>query len=544
MRLLGLLDAKTRRTTAVAAAMLGLSSLMDAGQLAFLNGAALYANSTALLIGAAVAFVVLIVSGSLLRTRGAAHLMAEVELALLERRRRLFDRIRATELRTFEQIEGLADGFNRDIAQVAALAPALIDCLVYAMMLVGLALYLLVLSPLGALAWGATMGLLAWALHRQRPVSQQMMDQVDQAWPHRRRLIEQLTSGFAQLKMDAVAATTLRAEASAAARAFDAAQNQRLAFDYYRLPRAATIIYHIGLAVILFFEPIAHSIEPQSRFKVVTILWLSYRAITFLIDEFGGFITAEQALMRLAALEERLAGATPDREPLAADEPRPGLTSFERIDFKAVAFSYREGDRPTFTVGPIDLSLTRGEVVFITGSNGSGKTTLMKLLTGLYAEDAGQLWLNGVRLADKDRDRYRTLFSAVFMDHHLFGPAYGLDIADPERITALLRKFNLEGVVHWENGRFAPLDLSTGQRQRLAMVVALLEDRPIYVLDEWAAHQDPYLRRYFYETLLPEMRAAGKTVVAISHDARFFHLADRRLHLIDGMLLKAAQQKG
>ena len=140
-------------------------------------------------------------------------------------------------------------------------------------------------------------------------------------------------------------------------------------------------------------------------------------------------------------------------------------------------------------------------------------------------------------------DSYRTLFTSVFMDHHLFGPAYGLALPDPARVDALLRQFNLEGVVSFTAGRFAPLDLSTGQRKRLALVVALLEDRPIYVLDEWAAHQDPYLRRYFYETLVPALRAAGKTVVAISHDARFFHLADRRLHLHSGQLREAPPER-
>jgi len=174
--------------------------------------------------------------------------------------------------------------------------------------------------------------------------------------------------------------------------------------------------------------------------------------------------------------------------------------------------------------------------VFITGSNGSGKTTLMKLLTGLYPPSRGEIELDGQPLAPHLRHRYRSLFTSVFMDHHLFGPAHGLDVADPGRVEALLRRFNLAGIVRFEAGRFTPLDLSTGQRKRLAMVVALLEDRPVYVLDEWAAHQDPYLRRYFYEVLVPEMRAAGKTVVAISHDARFFHLADRRLHLVEGRI--------
>lgn len=534
MRLLRLFEGDARRKAVIALTMLAISALAVAGQLALVNRAELYPRSTTFQMVSLSAFVVLLASGFWLRWRGSARLMAEVELALLERRRHLFDRIRTAELRTFEQLDGIEAGFSRDIEQVAALTPVLIDCVVYAIMFAGLGVYLAVLSSIGALVWALTIGLLGWSLHTQRDATDRAIARVDRAWSQRRRLVEHLTLGFAQLKMDATAAAALRAETRAAGRELDVAQRHRLAFDYYRAPLWAMIIFHLGLAVVLFFEPLVQRIAPESRFEIVTVLLLSYRAITFLVDEMGVFINAEQALVRLQGLEATLAG-TVRAQP--TPDVSPSLSSFLRIELRGVAFTYVEHAQLAFTVGPLDLSIERGEVVFITGSNGSGKTTLMKLLTGLYAPSRGQLLLDGTPLAERDIDRYRTLFSAVFMDHHLFGPAYGLDVSSPQRIQDLLRQFNLQGVVRFEDGRFTPLELSTGQRQRLAMVVALLEDRPIYVLDEWAAHQDPELRRYFYETLLPEMRTAGKTVVAISHDARFFHLADRRLHLVDGKLL-------
>ena len=79
----------------------------------------------------------------------------------------------------------------------------------------------------------------------------------------------------------------------------------------------------------------------------------------------------------------------------------------------------------------------------------------------------------------------------------------------------------------YADGRFSTLDLSTGQRKRLAMVAALLDDKPIYIFDEWAADQDPGFRRYFYEGLLGELKARGKTVLAVTHDDRYFGVADR-----------------
>lgn len=536
MRLLRLLDGNELGASGSALLMLGVSALIVTAQLSLVNKASAYSGSTKFLILAVVVFAALLAAGYLLRARGSARLMALIEKALLERRRRLFDLIRDSDLRTFEQLEGVDTGFSRDIEQLGALTPVLIDWLVYAMMLVGFGVALLVVSPLGAAVWAGTLGMLGWVLLAQRHTMQQALARVDQAWPRRRRLVEQLTRGFAQLKMDAAAAAALRHEAYAAGRELDDAQLNRLAFDNYQAPLASLAIFHLGLVALLFFDPISGVLEPSARLEIVTTFMLSYRAVTYLVEQVGAFVTADQALCRLDALEATLAGSASDSKQPTPDHV---LTAFTDIELQQVVFSYRQQNRPTFTVGPISLSLKRGEVVFITGSNGSGKTTLMKLLTGLYTPDEGQIKLDGKRLPTEALDAYRTLFTSVFMDHHLFAPPYGLDVKSPERVHDLLRQFNLESVVHFQNGRFAPLDLSTGQRQRLAMVVALLEDRPIYVLDEWAAHQDPYLRRYFYETLLPQMRAAGKTVVAISHDARFFGLADRRFHLVGGRLQAA-----
>ena len=532
MRLLGLFAGDARRTVRRALVMLAASALLVAGQLALINRAVLYQRSPAAQIIAAVLFVALLGAGFLLRSRGAVRVVAAVEAALLERRRRLFDRIRAAELRTFEQQGGLVSGFTRDLEEVGAVAPVIVDCLVYLMTLIGFGLYLAVLAPLGAAVWAMTLAVLGWRLRGEQRESRETGARLEEAWSRRRRLVEQLTVGFAQLKLNAAAAAGLRSEADAAGRDADEASGRHYR-SVYQGPVVATTIYYLGFAL---FEPVQSTLDPAIRFELVTVLFLSFAAVLYLVRERHVFNTAETALARLDALEQALSG--PQSGPARGAEMA-ALTSFERIELRGAAFCYVDHGRPTFTVGPIDLSIGRGEVVFITGSNGSGKTTLMKLLTGLYPPERGEIWLDGHPVTPRLGDRYRTLFTSVFMDHHLFAPAYGLDVGDPERVEALLRRFNLEGIVRFEDGRFAPLDLSTGQRKRLAMVVAILEDRPIYVLDEWAAHQDPYLRRYFYETLVPEMRAAGKTVIAISHDARFFHLADRRLHLVDGRLIAA-----
>jgi putative ATP-binding cassette transporter len=105
---------------------------------------------------------------------------------------------------------------------------------------------------------------------------------------------------------------------------------------------------------------------------------------------------------------------------------------------------------------------------------------------------------------------------------------------DPKRVRQLLQEVGLDHKVTYQEGRFSTVALSTGQRKRLAMVVALIEDRPIYVLDELSADQDPEFRRRYYEEFLPDLRARGKTLIVVSHDDRYFHLADRVIAMEDG----------
>ncbi|MCP4154375.1 MAG: ATP-binding cassette domain-containing protein, partial [bacterium] len=141
--------------------------------------------------------------------------------------------------------------------------------------------------------------------------------------------------------------------------------------------------------------------------------------------------------------------------------------------------------------------------MFIVGGNGSGKSTLLNMLTGLYPPRSGSVHLNG---QETESPRHRSLFSAIFYDFHLFDRFYGLENIDADRVNNLLGLMQLGDKVQFDGDRFSTLDLSTGQRKRLAMVSAMMEDKPIYMFDEWAADQDPHFRKYFYETLLPSFK--------------------------------------
>lgn len=248
------------------------------------------------------------------------------------------------------------------------------------------------------------------------------------------------------------------------------------------------------------------------------------------------YMQASVAMENIDELERKLDEATAAGADESKDED-PWGGRFQTIEARGVQFHYPSDDgEETFQVGPLSLTITAGEVVFIVGGNGSGKSTFLRLLTGLYRPMGGAVRVDEVLVTPRNMQAYRELISAVFADFHLFRKLYGLSQVNAAAVQRLLAQMDLDRKTSFAEGRFTTLELSTGQRKRLALIVALLEDRPLYVFDEWAADQDPHFRKYFYEELLPELKQRGKTVIAVSHDDRYFHCADRVVTLEYGQI--------
>jgi len=219
-----------------------------------------------------------------------------------------------------------------------------------------------------------------------------------------------------------------------------------------------------------------------------------------------------------------------------ADFPQPEPHAhWQTLELRDVCFHYPDN---SFAVGPINLTLQRGELVFLIGGNGSGKSTLAMLLTGLYQPASGQILLDGQPLAADKPEDYRKLFSAAFTDVWLFdrllGP--GGKAADSALVDQWMAYLKMTHKLQLDNGRIVDLKLSKGQKKRVALLLALAEERDIILLDEWAADQDPHFRREFYQLLLPLLQQMGKTVFAISHDDHYFQHADRLLEMRSGQL--------
>jgi len=222
-------------------------------------------------------------------------------------------------------------------------------------------------------------------------------------------------------------------------------------------------------------------------------------------------------------------------------EPTEDISEVQCISTKGLTFRYdNKIEKNNFEIGPINLEINRGQILFIIGGNGSGKTTLAKLITGLYSPHDGCIMINNEPVTGQELSEN---FSAVFSPTYLFEKLYDIDTQKKGiDIKHYLNVLDLDKKVQIENGKYSTIDLSGGQRKRLALLQCYLEDSPIYLFDEWAADQDPEYRKFFYRTLLPEMKKMGKIIIAITHDDHYFDVADQVLKMDQGKLKAYHQQ--
>jgi putative ATP-binding cassette transporter len=345
-----------------------------------------------------------------------------------------------------------------------------------------------------------------------------------------------LTEGVKELKLhsrrrDVFLSEVLRGTA--------AARSEHLlkAFNLHGIANSlGQMLVFMAIGLILFSSVASHSGMAVLAGSIITLLYIT-NALQFVMNKLPTVSRADIALERLDGLTQQL--EDPGVMELEQDIAQDAGLRCEDLTLRAVTHAYHsKRQKEVFTLGPIDISLKAGQLVVLAGGNGSGKTTLAKIITGLYAAEGGELLLDGHRITDENREFYRQHFSAIFYDFHLFESLLGLEKTDlDDRARERLERLQLSHVVTIENGVLSTTQLSHGQRKRLALLTASLEDRPIYVFDEWAADQDPEFKDFFYRRLLPELKAKGKMVLIICHDDHYFDVADRMIKLESGRII-------
>ncbi|MDC3955555.1 cyclic peptide export ABC transporter [Polyangium jinanense] len=334
-----------------------------------------------------------------------------------------------------------------------------------------------------------------------------------------------LLRGFKETKLGRARSVEIRADIDATSASLrDVSRKANHLFDENFILVGCTQFALLG--ALVFVLPRHVTIEGVTLSKLVTAAMFLWGPLQAAVSGYPAYVRSNHAVKDILALEEKLDAAADAARVEQAEDPwkgKPGVIAMKDVEY---AYAGTNGDA-SFRIGPIDLSIEPGEIVFIVGGNGSGKSTLLKVLTGLYPATAGVLRAGDERVRPENVASYRETISAIFSDFHLFSRVYGLLGVDEAHVRRLLVEMQLEGKTDFQKDRFTKRELSTGQRKRLAMIVALLEDRPICVFDEWAADQDPEFRKHFYDELLPSLKRRGKTVIAVSHDDRYFHCADR-----------------
>lgn len=295
------------------------------------------------------------------------------------------------------------------------------------------------------------------------------------------------------------------------------------------------VFFYLMLAIIAFILPPfvgEQAVIVQSVY--VAIFMLS--VVEVILKAVPVITRASFAIDELNSVEQTLREAASDEPSARAD------VNFEHIEATDLMYSYYDPDGArSFTMGPTGFDLYRGEVLFVVGGNGSGKSTMMKAFTRLYEPQSGVILWDGAPVEAGNVSDYRALFSSVFSDFHLFDRLYGLPEVPEETVNDLLADLGIAHKTRYTGGLFTNTNLSTGQRKRLALAVALLEERPVLMLDELGADQDPEFRQRFYNELIPRWKKEGRTLVIVSHEDQYFHVADRVIVLADG---QAAEKRG
>ncbi len=484
---------------------------------------------------AVIALVTRIVSGTLF-ARLSQDTMARLRVHLARR-------VGAAELRDIERIGAapVQSVLTDDATNVSMLFFALPNLVMHGSIVFGCLGYLAWLSwPVCALALAAIIaGSLGYHTGDRRAIAS--LEAAGQAQDRLFGYLGALFSGAKELKLhDARARQFVDGQLGAAIG--EVRDHRRRAFSAYAVGVGWIIyLFYVFLGVASFWPQLGVHADPGAAAGYVVVFLFMLVPLDGLLNNLPTVNAARVSLARIEGVMTEF-GALRTVSPAsdAPDVPPAGA-----VTLRGVTHAYfHERDERMFRIGPVDLTIRPGELVFIVGGNGSGKTTLAKVLTGLYEPEEGTIEVEGRAIGWRERAAYRQRFSAVFNDFHLFDALIGIvDPDDPDRAQAdarantLVAKLALDHKVKVVDGAFSTRALSTGQRKRLALVVAYLEDRPFYLFDEWAADQDPSFKAVFYEQLLPELRARGKAVIVITHDDRYFGLADRLLKLENGRIV-------
>jgi len=472
---------------------------------------------------------------------------AEIEAIIHKLRLRVIDQVRRSELLAVERIgrSRIVAATTSDTAVLTQASNMLCFTVQGAVLIFFVAIYVAFLSIAAIVMTIFIVAIASTIFHYK---NRRLVAEKQKSAEWEGHLFDRLTDvldGFKEVKLNSARSTDLFDDAIDVSRTAANIKIKSQA-ETFRMIVTSQISMYVLLGAVVFIAPqFSASLGGSSLTQTTTALMFVVGACFGLVQSIPVLMNANAAADRIERLEADLQAMVTAAEPSEIKV----MKHFGKIEMRRIMFHYIDRfSEAAFHIGPLDFTLKSGELVFITGGNGSGKSTFLRVLAGLYPPDSGEIMLDGVRVNDATRDSYRSLMSAIFFDYHLFKRLYGIPEPDPGEVDRRLTQFRLADKMTLSNDEFSTLDLSGGQRRRLALIVSLLEKRPIFLLDEWTAEQDPEFRRKFYDEMLPEMLEAGATIVAITHDDRYLDelkLPARRIRMDEGQIVaQVSMQNG
>jgi len=553
MLLIDLLRSRTRIDLRLAVGLLSLASIATTMVLIIVNLAAEQAEDGVASIRYLGMMGLSLIGYIWAQKKSSDMIAAEVEHILHQLRLGMFDRVRKAAPDTLSRVGqgAVQTALTQEMQTVSAALPLMLNGVQQVVLIICVAAYLAWLSTF-AFVMISVLAIVVSTIHLQR--IRKINDATRDAIDDENLLfggLSDLLHGFKEVKMNSRRrAALLGALNDRSIRARDTKSVVKA--QWSREFALIQLAFYGMMAAMVFIVPIFTSDYHDVAVQTTTAALFMIGPIGAVVAAVPSFTDSDVALRKIKDIDDQLEDALDAQHaqeatngtssPETLEKFQDALGNITEISLRDVRFSYPgTSDSPGFAVGPINATFKKGEITFITGGNGAGKSTIIAVLTGLRPAAGGSIMVNDCPVPTDALQLYRDHFATVLSDYHLFRELYGIDDIDPKRVQTLLKQMEIDDKVELDDNAFSTTSLSQGQRKRLALIAALLEEKPVLVLDEWAADQDPHFRSVFYEKILPSLRKQGKIIICVTHDDRWFDTADTIYHVRDGEFVDGRQ---